>query len=101
MTRAHGPNNPPEGWRAHPLLTREAIAYQWKHWQLHLRVWAMPDGMHVLSYIERMGDAGRLEHRTIARAVWRPSGVTERDVVEWGQRALAAWLAAGEDRSAE
>lgn len=100
MTKKYGPNNPPPGWRGHPNLTREAIAYQWRHWQLHLRVWAQPDGMHVLSYIERMGADGRLEHHTVARAVWAPQSVSERAVVDWGRRALAAWLEGNSGNSA-
>jgi hypothetical protein len=80
------------GWRPHPLLTDRAIAFQWRYPQLHLRVWAQLDGMHVLAYVEYMGEDARLVVHDVARAVWHPKEVTEELVVEWGQRALSRWL---------
>jgi hypothetical protein len=59
-----------------------------------MRVWADPVGMHLLASVEQVGDDGRLEYKQIARAVWQPSEVTERAVVDWGRRALVAWLEA-------
>jgi hypothetical protein len=53
--------------------------------------------MHLLASLERMDDSGRLAYKQIARAVWQPSEVTERAVVDWGRRALVAWLEANAD----
>lgn len=82
------------GWRPHPGLTKEALAVQWRYPQLRMRVWADPVGMHLLASVEQVGDDGRLKYKQIARAVWQPSEVTERAVVDWGRRALVAWLEA-------
>ena len=87
------------GWRPHPNHTAQAYAFQWAHPQLHMRIWALPDGMHLLAVVEWMGEDGRLVHHQISRAVWRPAEVTERAVVDWGARALSAWLAARADPS--
>ena len=80
------------GWTPHPYFTPEAQALTWKYPDLHLRVWAMPDGVHCLAYIQRQAIDGHVEYTEIARAVWMPTSVTELSVVEWGQRALTAWL---------
>ena len=85
------------GWRPHPRLTKESLAVQWRYPQLRMRVWADPAGMHLLASLEHMGDDGRLVYKQIARAVWQPKEVTERAVVDWGRRALVAWLEANAD----
>ena len=81
------------GWSPHPYFTEEAQALTWRYPDLHLRVWALPDGVHCLAYIQRRTDDGRVAVTEVARAHWMPTSVTELSVVEWGQRALAAWLA--------
>lgn len=59
---------------------------------LHLLVWADIHGMNLKAtlYIGR-GVHGR-KRTDIAFATWTPKEVTERAVVEWGQRALSKWL---------
>lgn len=60
---------------------------------LHLMVWADKDGMNLKATVY-VGSGVRGRRRTdIAFATWRPQEVTERSVVEWGERALAKWLA--------
>jgi hypothetical protein len=82
------------GWRPHPLLTEQARSTQWAVPQLHLRVWATYNLITTLAYVEWMGDDGRLVHHGVARATWEPPArPTERQVVEWGYRALGKWLA--------
>lgn len=97
MTREQAEAAVAAGWRPHPLLTKESLAVQWRYPQLRMRVWADPAGMHLLASLEQMGDDGRLNYRQIARALWQPKEVTERAVVEWGRRALVAWLEANAD----
>lgn len=81
------------GWRPHPLLTEEARATHWQVPQLSLRIWCAYDVVTALAYVEWVGDDGRLVHRSIAHANWRtPKRPSERDVVEWGYRALGKWL---------
>ena len=80
------------GWSAHPNLTDEALELTRRYPDLHLRVWAQPDGVHCLAYIQRCDAQGKLSRSEVARAVWRPSAVTEVSVVDWGRRALAKWL---------
>lgn len=82
------------GWRPHPMMLKEALAVQWQYPQLRLRVWADPQGFHLLASLEQVGDDGRLKYKQIARAMWQPTAVTERAVVDWGRRALVAWLEA-------
>lgn len=81
------------GWRAHPNFTREALELTQRYPDLHLRVWALPDGIHCLAYVQRVDEGGRLAVTEVARAVWMPRAVTELSVVEWGAKALQAWLA--------
>ena len=59
---------------------------------LHLLVWADKDGMNLKATIHRPQKGGQSTHETIAKATWHPSEVTELSVVDWGQRALVAWL---------
>lgn len=81
------------GWKQHWTGGRENRLCQWQYPQLSLRVWAQLDGVHVLAYVEQMGENGRLRHVQIASAAWAPKEVTDRLVVAWGARALSAWLA--------
>ena len=80
------------GWTPHPYFTRDAEALTRRYPDLHLRVWALPDGVHCLAYIQREDQHGRLVTLEVARATWMPTSVTELSVVEWGRRALSAWL---------
>ncbi len=80
------------GWSPHPNLTAASRALTARYPDLHLRVWALPDGVHILAYIQRSDSGGRVHVTDVARAVWMPREVTELAVVDWAQRALAHWL---------
>lgn len=68
------------------------LRVRWMYPQLTLRVWAECDGVHLMAYVQTQNAARKLVHEEIARACWQPAGVTERDVVDWGRRALQRWL---------
>lgn len=81
------------GWRPYWEFTKEARASQWAVPQLSLRIWCSLGIVTVISYVEWMGDDGRLVHHTIATAKWRAKErPTEEQVVEWGYKALGRWL---------
>lgn len=79
---------------------REAMRAMWAEqddWacrfpELHLRVWASPRGMEVRGLLYNPGPRFGRQVHAIAKATWQPGEVTERRVVDWGRRALAAWL---------
>lgn len=81
------------GWNPSPFFSKENHEIQWMYPQLRMRVWAQRDGVHLYAYVERATHLGRLVQNEIARAVWQPDGVTERQVVEWAKRALESYLA--------
>lgn len=60
--------------------------------ELWLRVWATPRGIRLMAILYLSGPRYGRKVETIADATWQPSQVTEVAVVDWGQRALAAWL---------
>lgn len=80
------------GWKPHAYNIRENLRVRWMYPQLTLRVWCEVDGVHLLAFIDQTARSGKLLHVEIARAVWQPSMPTERDVVDWGRRALTRWL---------
>lgn len=61
--------------------------------ELWLRVWATPNGIRLMAILYLVGPRYGRRVETIADATWKPSQVTEVSVVDWGQRALSAWLA--------
>ncbi len=60
--------------------------------ELSLRVWCELDGVHLLAYVRRLDDLGKLHVTDIAQAIWKPGQATEVSVVDWGRRALSHWL---------
>lgn len=60
--------------------------------ELTLHLFATRHGMRVLCQLYHGGPRGLRYVETIADAVWQPSAVTERKVVEWAERALRHWL---------
>jgi hypothetical protein len=64
------------------------------HPALYLHVWCGFEAVNCNAHVDWLDARGRLVQIQIARASWRPSEVNERLVVEWGRRALAAWLEA-------
>lgn len=73
---------------------RERRALEQQFPALSLHVYANFHGVHCHAAITSMTPDGRLRRVVIAQASWRPPEVNERLVVEWGRRALAAWLEA-------
>jgi hypothetical protein len=80
------------GWRPTQYNLADNARVRWMYPQLTLRVWAECDGVHLLAYVQTQNAHRKLVHEEVARAVWQPAGVTERDVVDWGRRALTRWL---------
>ena len=60
--------------------------------ELTLHLFATRHGMRILCQLYHGGPMGLRYIETVADAVWQPSAVTERKVVEWAERALSAWL---------
>jgi hypothetical protein len=60
--------------------------------ELRMRVWAQPDGVHLLALVYLPGEKYSRKVLTLQNAVWQPSDVTELAVVDWGRRALSHWL---------
>lgn len=80
------------GWKPHPGFSKENRDFTEHHPQLSLRVWCDLEGVHCRAQVYQLDELGRLRSEDIAEASWRPREVTEVAVVDWGQRALAAWL---------
>ena len=84
-----------------PDAARSALREAWQeadrvacgYPELRMRVWAAPDGVHLLALLYMPGERYSRELITLQNAIWRPSEVTEIAVVDWGRRALAHWLA--------
>ena len=60
---------------------------------LHLLVWRSAQSMRLSLVIYHSRPGGRRSCTILREAEWRPREVTERALVEWGQRAMADWLA--------
>ena len=81
------------GWTPQRDLSPEGRQFRATHPSLYLHVWCNFSGVQVEAHVDWLDGQGRLQRTEIARASWRPSQVSERLVVEWGSRALSAWLA--------
>jgi hypothetical protein len=71
---------------------RLARAYEQQHPALNLQVHCTMRGVELNAKVMHLDEKGRLRVTQIARAYWQPGEVSERLVVEWGERALRAWL---------
>lgn len=60
--------------------------------ELHMRVWATPEGMKAVAALWLPGPKFGRRVQILKEATWQPQEVTEKHVVEWGRRALASWL---------
>jgi len=60
--------------------------------ELRMRVFAAPDGVHLVALLYHPGPKYGRPMTILRRACWQPSEVTEVSVVDWGRRALASWL---------
>ena len=61
--------------------------------ELHMRISATPVGMRLVVSLYKPGTRFQRRVEVISEAVWTPRTVSERDVIDWGRRALAKWLA--------
>ena len=59
---------------------------------LHLLVWRSAQSMRLSLVIYHSRPGGRRSCTILREAEWRPKEITERALVEWGQRAMADWL---------
>lgn len=60
---------------------------------LHLLIWRTPSCLRLSLVIYHSRPGGRRSCTILRDAEWTPKEVTERKLVEWGQRAMADWLA--------
>lgn len=68
--------------------------------ELQLRVYAIQLGVKLEAIMWYPADADwHREVRCVAEALWQPAEVTPEKLVEWGQRALARWLADEAERA--
>jgi len=82
-----------EARRSRIAYRKQADEIQLRFPELSLRIYATPVGMRLIASITYPGERWQRRVETIQEAVWTPGYVDERRVVEWGQRALGAWLA--------
>jgi len=82
----------PANWRGNRDLSPEGKAFTATHPSLYLHVWCNFSGVNVVAYVDHLSAHGRLIRVEVAKATWRPPEVSESLVVEWGERALRAWL---------
>ena len=83
---------PPAHWKGNRNLSPEGKALTASYPSLYMHVWANFSGVNVVAYVDHLNPKGRLIRTEIAKATWKPREVTEALVVEWGARALRAWL---------
>lgn len=73
-------------------LSPEGKAFTDHRPSLSLRVWCRLSGVAVVAHVDRLDERGQLVRVEIANTEFRPPKVTERLIVEWGERCLRAWL---------
>lgn len=71
-------------WEAQRVLRRYP--------ELTLRVWARPDGVHIVAAVSEPGEHFPRRWKTVAQVVFQPREVTEQRVIEWGMGALSTYL---------
>jgi hypothetical protein len=90
-----------EGYSA-AAAARARLAYEadqkasWQYPSLYLHIHATARGVRISASVSSLDPRGRMRRTEIASGVWRPKQVTERLVVEWGERALRRWLEANQ-----
>lgn len=60
--------------------------------ELTLRVWAKPDGVHIVAAVAEPGQGFPRRWKTVAQVVFQPREVTETRVIQWGMGALSTYL---------
>jgi hypothetical protein len=83
---------PAEARSAMRALWADQDHYACLYPELQMRVWASPKGMQLAAVLWLPGPKFGRASKVLAQATWAPSEVTEARVVDWGRRALAAWL---------
>lgn len=73
-------------------LSPEGREFTSHHPALSLKVFCQLSGVAVVAYVDWLDSKGKLCRTEIANTEFRPQKVTERLVVEWGERCLRAWL---------
>lgn len=59
---------------------------------LHLLIWPTPSAVRLSLVIYYSRPGMRRTCKVLRQAEWNPQEVTERALIDWGQRALAAYL---------
>lgn len=59
---------------------------------LHLLIWPTPSALRLSLVIYHSKPGMRRSCTVLKTAEWQPKEVSERALVDWGQRALASWL---------
>lgn len=75
-----------------PEFSPEARAFTEQYPALRLHVYCTMGGVALTASVDHLDPKGRLHVTQVARARWKPAEVSERLVVEWGERALRRWL---------
>lgn len=83
---------PPAHWKGNRDLSPEGKAFTATHPSLYMHVWCNFSGVNVVAYVDHLNRNGRLIRTEVGKVTWKPPEVSERLVVEWGQRCLTAWL---------
>lgn len=80
------------GWSPPKSLSPEGKQFTATHPALYMHVWCNFEGVNVIAHVDHLDESGKLCRVEVAHVSWRPAEVSERLVVEWGERALRAWL---------
>ncbi len=59
---------------------------------LHLLIWPTPSAVRLSLVIYYSRPGMRRTCKVLRQAEWNPKEVTERALIDWGQRALSAYL---------
>ncbi len=59
---------------------------------LHLLIWPTPSAVRLSLVIYYSRPGQRRTCKVLRQAEWNPKEVTERTLIDWGQRALASYL---------
>lgn len=80
------------GWKPPADLSPEGKQFTATHPSLYLHVYCNFSGVNIHAYVDWLDARGKLQRLEIGKATFRPPEVSQRLVVEWGQRCLTRWL---------
>lgn len=83
---------PVAGWKPPASLSAEGKRFTATHPALYMHIYCNFSGVQVVAHVDHLDPSGKLQRVEIANTSFRPPEVSERLVVEWGERALRAWL---------